>query len=487
MDNTLLRNLFWSFLDLLKPEFLQKRKAPSGPRTGSKTAWLDGLRGGAALMVCFMHLTVYTHQDLELCYGAKVSESEYNTSPAALPIIRLPFTGGHYSVVLFFCISGYVIPRRLVGMLHQGRREEFVESMNSAMFRRPLRLFLPVVWSTLILWMIWHTTGVVVPFPPHQSNGFREFFAWIVDMGKFVYFFRVGLLFSWYNFHTWTIPVEFRGSMFIFVWLFVMHSLPTKRRVLLTGGMVLYLALLSPGAWYACFFWGMFVSELDILRDEGSSIQFFWDGAFKWLRERKELRMVFYHFVFFCGLYLASQPSSDQMGKEEVMANCPGWKTLRLLIPPAYDDNTNQTYRWYYLFWAAAFTLVSVKEIPWLRWIFESSPAQYLGRHSFALYLIHGPMIGLLSERLFFLTGTKGHNVTPEAIQKFGHLQDLWKNAAWWPLPEGGPKALEPNFLACVAISIPVMLYVAEIGTKAFDTPSVRVSNWAWAKFKAMR
>lgn len=95
-------------------------------------------------------------------------------------------------------------------------------------------------------------------------------------------------------------------------------------------------------------------------------------------------------------------------------------------------------------------------------------------------------MIGLLSERLFFLTGTKTP-INEESRQRFGHLQDLWKNAPWWPFPDGGYKALEPNFLVCVAISIPVMLYVAEIGTKAFDLPSVKVSNWAWARFKAMR
>lgn len=95
-------------------------------------------------------------------------------------------------------------------------------------------------------------------------------------------------------------------------------------------------------------------------------------------------------------------------------------------------------------------------------------------------------MIGLLSERLFFLTGSK-HPHNEESAQRFGHLQDKWKNAPWWPFPDGGIKALEPNFLVCVAISIPIFLYVAEIGTKAFDLPSVTVSNWAWRRFKAMR
>lgn len=93
-------------------------------------------------------------------------------------------------------------------------------------------------------------------------------------------------------------------------------------------------------------------------------------------------------------------------------------------------------------------------------------------------------MIGLLSERLFFLTGTKGSNVTPDAQQKFGHLSERWSSAPWWPFSPGGPKALEPNFLVCVAISIPIFIYVAEVGTRIFDTPSVTVSNWAWRRFR---
>lgn len=54
------RNLACAGLDILMPEILRRK---SGTRRAlSSTAWLDGLRGWAALVVCMVHLTVYTHQ-----------------------------------------------------------------------------------------------------------------------------------------------------------------------------------------------------------------------------------------------------------------------------------------------------------------------------------------------------------------------------------------------------------------------------------------
>lgn len=54
------RNLACAGLDILMPEIL-RRKSGTRRALGS-TAWLDGLRGWAALIVCLVHLTVYTHQ-----------------------------------------------------------------------------------------------------------------------------------------------------------------------------------------------------------------------------------------------------------------------------------------------------------------------------------------------------------------------------------------------------------------------------------------
>lgn len=109
-----------------------------------------------------------------------------------------------------------------------------------------------------------------------------------------------------------------------------------------------------------------------------------------------------------------------------------------------------------------------------------------LAKHSFALYLVHGPLISLWAERLFYLTGLK-QPWTDEQIDQFGTYQNKWVDSGWWPFPKtGGTYGLEPSFLVCVVLTVPVMLYCAEIGTRVFDEPSVTMSRWVWKKWKTL-
>ena len=370
-----------STLDTLKPEFLQRRK-PAGRRPLSSTAWLDGLRGWAALGVCFVHLTVYTHPKIELCYGAEIEPGVYNKTPAALPFIRILFTGGHLAVMIFFIMSGYVLTRRMISLLHEGRREDFVSAVHSAICRRPLRLYLPVVWSTLALVFIWHVFGIATPWPDRQPTIFSELVTWCKDIMKFSFFYRNGFLFTYYNIHTWTIPVELRGSMFIFVWLFALHQFTNRLRILLTFAMTIYLAVGCAGAWYAAFFAGMLTAELDLLAAEDNAIQIKlpWNGFLKALKRRPKILATLLHAMLFCGLFLGSEPSGDYIEKEEILGSCPGWKTLSKMIPAAYNASYRgeweSTHRWFWLFWASWMLLVSIKGIRWVRSIFESRFSQ---------------------------------------------------------------------------------------------------------------
>ncbi|PIA97392.1 hypothetical protein CB0940_06479 [Cercospora beticola] len=483
-----IRNISWSALlhsigHALKPEIFERRALSAAQKRPGTTAWLDGLRGVAALSVCTMHLCVYTHTNLELCYGAGIWWQKWNTSIAAWPIFRLPFTGGHFAVILFFTISGYVVPRRLISLLHEGKQAEFVEAINAAIVRRPGRLFLPVAFSTLFLAFFWHITGIVTAFPQRQSNIFTEVWAWFLDQMKFWYYYRTGFLFTYYNAHTWTIPVELRGSMNIFLWLFAVHQVRTKWRILMTVGILAHFIYAS-GAWYAAFFAGMLTSELDMIYTNGIPVSLPWDPIVNFFRKREMIKQGVLHVMLFIGLWLASQPSSDMHSRDEVM-DCGAWNYLNKLIPDPYNDGNNTTYRWFWLFWAAWIILVTVGQIGWVKWLFETGPAQYLGRHSFALYLVHGPIIGLYSDRLFYLTGVKIPS-SDDDIKRFGHLTNKWKDSSWWILPEGGPYALEPSFIFCVLMSLPVMLYVAECGTRMFDIPGVKISRWMWTKMKSL-
>jgi len=306
-----------------------------------------------------------------------MDEGRFLTTPGAWPFLRLFFSGGHFAVMLFFTISGYVIAMRLLSLLHEGRTTDFVEALNSAVVRRPLRLYLPVVWSTLFLVFFWHILGVATPWPPRKDTLFLELVSWARETGMFGDFYRMGFLFTYYNIHTWTIPVELRGSMYLFVWLFALHQLDNKVRILMQVVMVLYLSLGSPQAWYACFFAGMLTAELDLVSSLESPIRLPWDAALKALRKRKFLRGILLHAMMIAGLFLGGQPSSDgNQTQQDVLGTCRGWKTLNKFIPLSYHDDEHAVWRWFWLFWAAWMVLVSVKEIPWAKAVFEARFSQ---------------------------------------------------------------------------------------------------------------
>lgn len=126
-------------LEALTPAVLSRRKGQA-TRAHSSTAWLDGLRGWAAFSVCIFHLTVHTHVGIEACYGAVLPGGGLNVTPAAWPVLRLLWSGGHFAVLVFYTISGYVLPRRLISLLHEGRRADFLASLHSAICRRPSEL-----------------------------------------------------------------------------------------------------------------------------------------------------------------------------------------------------------------------------------------------------------------------------------------------------------------------------------------------------------
>src|SRR4051794_1286634 len=90
------RTARWS-LDLIRPEFLTFRPN-SKSRVVRPTAWLDGLRGLAALLVCLHHNQLWSHDGL----GNLVLENAFGYEGrhyfAALPFVRVFFSGGHYAV-----------------------------------------------------------------------------------------------------------------------------------------------------------------------------------------------------------------------------------------------------------------------------------------------------------------------------------------------------------------------------------------------------
>lgn len=135
----------------LIPSFLQGPEARQQIRPAelSQTAYLDGLRGLAALFVFFCHLFL-----MGFWVGWGWGSNGENYYFLKLPFIRL-WAEGSGAVALFFVISGYALSYRPIRLIRAGNNADLQVALSSQTFRRAFRLFLPTIASTfLIVFMI---------------------------------------------------------------------------------------------------------------------------------------------------------------------------------------------------------------------------------------------------------------------------------------------------------------------------------------------
>lgn len=178
----------------LLPSFVVSSKNKK-PRKIFPTSYLDGLRGVAAFFVVVHHYTIaYTVSSAQgwgLDRGGVGSQNWF----WLLPIIRVVHAG-RFMVVIFFVLSGYVLSYRSLKLARQGKQLELLDSLASSVFRRWLRLHLPVIASCFMAFMLarfnaWHNMPkgwehdpsgkthlehVPVPFPRQQGTFFAQLY-----------------------------------------------------------------------------------------------------------------------------------------------------------------------------------------------------------------------------------------------------------------------------------------------------------------------
>jgi peptidoglycan/LPS O-acetylase OafA/YrhL len=172
--------------------------------------------------------------------------------------------------------------------------------------------------------------------------------------------------------------------------------------------------------------------------------------------------------MFAVSMLLGGVPSSSP--SVDVLRDTPGWSYLSFLAPPVMSE-----FKWFYLFWAAVLLVASVPNIPWLKAFFETPFCQYLGRISYALYLVHGPLLETFGERVYLAAGWERDNLPGDLVG--------WLNV--FRLPQIGPLGLELNYLLPHLIILPVTLWTAEVATKLFDDPAVRIPRWLYKLVEA--
>lgn len=444
-------------IHLFQPSlFVRARRIPTPVRS---TAYLDGLRGFAAFLVYLGHHESWTHEDvrngiiLENAFGYN-----HNYFFGCLPGVRAFFSGGHMAVCIFFVISGYVLSAKPLTLIQAGEYVKLGDNLASALFRRWIRLFIPVFCTTFLFMTSWHAFGLWTNSPVHQPTYRGELWEWYVQHKKFSFVYNMGGD-PWlsYNFHVWSIPTEFRGSLVVYAAVQAFSRCTKNARLMCEVGLVYYFMYIVDGWYCALFCVGVLLCDLDLLAKADQLPDFF--------RRLHPWKSVIFCNLFIAGVYLGGVPHTNR--EITILRTSPGWYFLSFFKPQAYFD-----YKWFYLFWSSTFIVASVRHLPSIKKFFELPINQYMGRISYSFYLVHGPILWLLGDRLYSAVGW----IRPE--HKVGIPQ--WMNI--FPMSKAGPFGLEISYLAVQCILLPATLWIAEIATKMFDEPSVKFAQWAYQK-----
>jgi peptidoglycan/LPS O-acetylase OafA/YrhL len=463
---------------IVLPSFFLQQYPPKPPRKLHSTSYLDGLRGVAALIVFIDHFSVHWFENIKSGYLATPED----THLIQLPILRLIYSG-RASVGVFFVISGFVLSYKPLLHIRSSQSSSVLQTLSGSVFRRSLRLYLPIVAGTFISAILaCRGAYLTVPsraetVPPQLPNFTLQYQDWLQTVYDLLYpfnFTNPNAPYSPpYNGHLYTIPIEFYGSMVVFTALLMLSHVRDIIRMLV----IAWLAIWSLGKqrWdIFLFLSGTFLAELNFFINSSLTTELPFSNLAPDFTQHpcmRSLRIV-YKVIFYLthrtkpllqtlllilSLYLLSYPGDGTH---------PGIYNTFLLswTPNAYTEI------WYgpehfYLSLGAPLLLLTLLLSPTLQRLFNYPLPQYLGDISYSLYIVHGMVLFTLGtslmERWTGAIGTLSLNEdgTPVVVARVAEKNQYMK-----------------AFGTCMVINTVVAFWAADLFWRVVDRRSVR---WA--------
>jgi peptidoglycan/LPS O-acetylase OafA/YrhL len=426
--------------------------------TKPETAYLDGLRGIAAFIVYIDHFSAPHLSGMLDSYGSSPSSN----SLLQLPIIRLLYAGSPM-VCVFFVISGTVLSLKPVALIRAQRWEAMSQNLASYVFRRAIRLFLPTTFATFLIMLMVQMRfyTAIYPLPenpdfirshPTSLSFFGQFQDWITYILTRLYYPDL-----WFQPHAsrteadyapqlWTIEVEFYSSMVLFTTLTGLSR--THASIRHAAVAVLLAFCLYIGRWDISLFLSGILICASILSSSPNSLPLLQNPLGEACDD--------------------SRQATGQAPRFPRFLTQASWVLTLIfaLIITSYTSNhgTSPLYlplrsishsRWTWEATGSALLVLSITKIPILQRLLECGVPQYLGRISYALYVVHFPILSA----------------------------GAWSLLPWvWGLlgKEGWRFGL--GYMLTFALLTPAVLWVADLWSRGVDESCVRFGRWLEAK-----
>lgn len=460
----------------------------------------DGLRGVASFLVVLHHTSLlWFTWEIHKGLGATSAANGWLAIFIRLPIIRLLISGLPH-VAVFFVISGYAISHRPLSLARQGRYAEVGSTLSSAIFRRHARLFLPAGIITLCTavmaqfdkhWFVDSGLDTAVPqrVIPVKNTLFAQLRIWVNVEIKHTKPLRHGFsqaidgdsFNNPYDLNLWTLPIEFTSSIVVFVILAAFTRLRSRARMAFVLVSLIYVEYEFVLWAIFLFLAGMFMCDLR-LELEGraaassphSTVDHLGSGLVSgsgsldasknvlplWAREQREkwkvspiIKKVFRKSTIgyavgltslTVALWLLATPEATMGAKQS-------WSYARMTssVTKQYDDHL-------FVPMGAALLVFTIDHAKFLQSLFTSRLAQYLGRISYSLYLVHGPLLWSLGIKMgrFMLALT-----------------------GW-----GTPWRYCVGVFLGMCLWLAVVIFVADLTSRYIDEPCVRFTKWVYNK-----
>jgi len=383
-----------------------------GRENARSVKWVEGLRGIASVLV------IVTHLARAYDYPLFWPKDNLDTTPRLLqyPILRVPWQG-RIGVPIFAFLTGFVCALKPLKLSQAGNFHAAYESIAKSAFRRPPRLMLPATIALLISWTFTVFGGYRAS--SRCDSYFVRFDSPIREETLWLEFVRLldNIRSTWthheniYDRHQWAMQPLLVGAFQVYITLAATMAMRFRYRIAIYLAMMAYwwqdTAALSETFGFQLNF-GLLISDLSQHSPTQSLLS----------NHRRLFAYLASPLFLLFGLYIASYPQEH-----------PDWMPwsayLESLTPYVLPTHVHEFPRRF----TAVGTDIAILGIfvsSAVRHALEHRWLMWLGKHSFAVYLIHGTILRTIG--IWIVYGISGE---PWTAAEKGEKQ-VWLHKRGW-------------------------------------------------------